>query len=156
MSEEQTDTPPVKEEQKAEVKITLSEDEVKQLNADIEKAKTEIGVMSKEQLDAAKTEGKTEAEKEAQLNQKLADMEKAKTELENKLVEQEKKATEQIEKVQENLNKLVESKQVVAKNPFETEVALSAKVDKLTNDELTNIEEKSARDFFGADYDNRM
>ncbi len=134
---------------------TFTKEELDEINKDIASAKDSL--VSKETqavMEKAKEAGKEEAKQEIEAKQKIDDMAKANEELKTKLEEQEKKASEQLGKMEDKINNLVESKQVIAsENPFESKPALSDKVDKMTNEQVDEFEENSARDFFGQDYD---
>lgn len=138
-------------------KITLTKEQMEEMRRDVADAKATL--VSKDTQDAiakAKEEGADEARKEEELKQKADEATKLAEETKKRLEEQEKASSEKLEAMEKKLNDMVESKQILAaEDPFKTTPALTDKVDKMSEEEVTALEERSARQFFGVDYDNR-
>ena len=149
------------EKQDKPVEVTLSKDELEQITNDIEKAKEQLVAKSADQkLDAierAKLEAKEEAKKEIEDKQKQDALVAENARLQEQLQAQQKLAEEKLTDMDTKIKNMIESKQVIAsEDPFKSTPAMSDKIDQMTNDEVDTLEEQSAREFFGADYDNRI
>ena len=149
------------EKQEKPVEVTLSKDELEQITNDIEKAKEQLVSKTTDQkLDAierAKLEAKEEAKKEIEDKQKQDALVAENARLQEQLQAQQKLAEEKLTDMDTKIKNMVKSKQVIAsEDPFKSTPAMSDKIDQMTNDEVDTLEEQSAREFFGADYDNRI
>jgi len=140
-----------------EDKVTITKEELTSIEKDIADAKAKlVSKDTQEAITKAKEEGKEQATKEAELQKKAEEAEKKTEELQKQLEEKEKLALEKLEKMESKINEMVSSKQIIAaQDPFNTDVAMTEKVDKMSDEEVNNLEERSARQFFGVDYDNR-
>jgi len=136
---------------------TISKEEMEAISRDIQSTKESL--VTKESQDAeakAKAAGKEEAQKEFELQQKLKEQEEANKKLQEELEKTKTETAEKLNIVQKKVDEMIGSKaSVESKNPFETAVGLSKEVDNWSDDKVNEIENRSARKFFGADYDDR-
>jgi len=136
----------------------LNEDDIKKLNEDIKKTQDElVSKQTKEVIEQEKKKAKEEAIKEIEVKKLMEDKEKENQDLKQKLEEQEKKSAEQIGQIQKKVDDMVSSKNPTSgKNPFDTDPNKTIDgVDKWSKEKIDNVEEASARAFFGVAYDDR-
>ena len=140
-------------EEKEDKKVELTKEDLKTIKDDLELAqKLLVSKETTKQIEDAKEEVKKEIE-EKTLTEKL---EAEKKELADKLETKEKETAEQLEKLQTKVDEMISSKAgIVAEDPFKTEPASSKKVDDWSEDKINEVEEDSAKLFFGVDYDDR-
>jgi uncharacterized protein YhaN len=136
----------------------LTEEEKNQINRDIDDARSKIVSRDVDaKIQQAKEEARREAEKELGMKQKLDELEKAKKELESKMETKEKEYAESFGKLKTKVDELVSSKAPIQmENPFSAPQAGAQAIDRMTDDQIEKIEDSSAREFFGPDYDDRV
>ena len=135
----------------------LTEDEVKLLQKDIEDAKSKlISKETDEKIKKAKDEAKKEALAEVEKKKAEDDRERTIKELQEKLEKQEKDSTEKLTAIQKKVDDMVASKAVITKeDPFKNDPNLSKQVDTWSDEKIKEIEENSAKTFFGDAYDGK-
>lgn len=122
-------------------------DEMKELDKQIQAQTAVLAQKERDDLvQKAKDEARKEVLREVELQKQLEEATRAKAEMEKKLAEMEKRTTEEVTKVKEQVNSLISSKAVVPNdNPFKD----THSVDNFSRKQLDEIEERSARAFFG-------
>lgn len=136
--------------------VEYSEDEVKAIQEDINKAKSSL--VSKEtddQIAKAKEQARLEAEKEFTTNQKIQELKAENERIQSEKLEKEKEFADKFSQMNEKINEMIGSKQpVVPENPFKGNQSTGpnqVNVESLSDDAVNAIEEKSAELFFGED-----
>lgn len=136
--------------------VQYSEDEVKAIQEDINKAKSSL--VSKEtddQIAKAKEQARLEAEKEFTTNQKIQELKAENERIQSEKLEKEKEFADKFSQMNEKINEMIGSKQpVVPENPFKGNQSTGpnqVNVESLSDDAVNAIEEKSAELFFGED-----
>lgn len=127
----------------------LTEEDKQQMEKDIADAKKSIA--DKEAaIQKAREEGRNEATKEAELQRKLDDQERARQELERKIKAYEENSAKQNEEFKKQLDSLRESKMVVEpENPFagNKQANPQVNVDAMSEDQIIDIEKESCEAF---------
>lgn len=142
----------------SEDKTTLTEEERAQIQKDMEDArKTLVSEDVESKIRQAKEEAKKEVEKELQMK---AELEKAKAEAEElrkKNEEAQKQAATQLDALKKRVDEMTASRAPTSVvDPFGNPSRLtdgSHPIDSLNDAEIDKLEERSAREFFGEDYD---
>jgi len=130
----------------------LTDQELAAVNAEIEKAKQSLS--SKEVTDAVlkvREEVKREAEENKLKQEVEAERIRAK-ELEDKLKTKEIEAAQKLAEIQKRVDELISSKAVVSgSNPIISQIN-GHPIDRLSDDQINNIEKRAAREYFGERY----
>lgn len=129
----------------------LTKEEIEMIQKDIETIKKET-TLNNEVINKIKNETKEEILKEVTTKQKEQEIIKENEELKNKLAQQEQLTKTKLEELQKKIDSIISSKATTyTDNPFKT---ISGKpIDALNDDEISKIEEESAKAFFGEAYD---
>jgi len=145
------------EETKPEEKEALTEDDLLELKKETERLKASlIGDSTNELVSKTKEDTRAQVEKEMELKQKLEEQERANTELQAKLDKQKEESASKFDDLTGKLDSLIASKQVISKqDPFGSAPPEDSKVaiENLSDEQVDSIEDNSAREFFGSDYD---
>jgi DNA-binding helix-hairpin-helix protein with protein kinase domain len=136
----------------------LTPEEIAQMQKDIEEAKSKL--VSKD-TEAVIQRAKEEAMKELEAKQRVEaerkaqeDKDKLIAELKAKVESQEKEAASKFEMLQKKLDEMASSKAVIPpQDPFTNQTKPQNDIDKWSDAKVNELEEKMAREFFGADYD---
>lgn len=137
----------------------VTKEELAQMNKDTEAALNKLGdKLQQDTIDKAKAEAKAEAQKEFELAQKLTEQERLNKELQAKLEAQQKTTAEQLAALQKKVDDSIGSKAVLnPKNPFvheqQKDTSTLAVIDSMSSEQVNELEEASARAFFGDEYD---
>ena len=138
----------------------LSEEEIKQMEADIAKARADLVSPDTEQkIKQAKEEAKAEAEKEFLVNQKIKELEEEKTKLLEAQKSKEEETAKQLEGFKEKIDSLTSSQQPIrGDDPFKKQKNNDGdnpegNVDKWTDDKVNDFERQSGSAFFGEGWD---
>ena len=138
--------------------VELSEEEKSNLQKDIQSARSNI--VSKETeglIQNAKEEAKKEAEKEFATNAKIKELTEQNEKLKSEQVEKEKAAAEKFDALQSKVDELITSKAPVrTEDPFKPIEKAKNEVDRMSPEQVNDIESASARAFFGEDYDQML
>lgn len=139
---------------------TISKEELDQLNKDLASSANVIAQkMAQESIEKAKDEGRKEAQAEFELKQKLAEQEKLTKQLQEQIEAQKKAAQTEAESMKKKLEELTASKATIPiQNPFANSggaqpTQASHIVDTWDDEKLDQVEQESARAFFGESYD---
>jgi len=131
-------------------------DDIKEMEEAIKKARESlVSKTTEEEIKKAADKAREDALKEAETNKILEEKEKEVEELKAKQLESERRTAEQLEEMKKKMNDLVESKATVNVNdPFLNNNTQPGKVPikDLTDEQVDDLEEKAARDFFGDTY----
>jgi hypothetical protein len=131
------------------------QDDMDSLSKDIEQASAMLVAKERDAVaDKAREEGRKEAEREFQLNQQLEEQAKKMKELEEQLAKTRGTAEEQLSAIKTKVDEMASSKAVLSKAPPMSGV--SADVERLNDKQLDMIEVRSAKAFFGPDYDRML
>jgi len=137
------------------VENILTPEDIAQMQKDIEDAKSRL--VSKDTqavIDKAKEEARNQTIQEIEAKRAQEEKDKLIAELQAKVAAQEKEAAERFEKLQKKLDDMSASKVVITpKDPFESQTKPSDDIDKWSDEKIRQIEEASARKFFGEEYD---
>lgn len=132
---------------------TISKEELEQLRKDADSARQKLSEEERRKVaDEAASKTRAEITHEAELQKALADREKAHKELEDKLIKQQEDVKKQMEEYKKQIDDLSASQAVIKpQNPFaavqNTEGAID--YDKLSDEQRQDMQENSARAFFG-------
>ena len=139
--------------------IVLSKEDLDAISKDIEEAQNKIKETAKAEvsaIDRAKEEARKEVEKEFELKKQAEELARKNEELQKQLEETNKMTSEKLDQFKAKIDDLTASKAVVTnRDPFQEEVAVPHQVDKWSDEKINQLEEESARKFFGDDYDDR-
>lgn len=138
--------------------VVTSQEELKQIEADIQKARDSI--VSKETsalIAKAKEEAKKEAEKEFLTNSKIKELEDEKEKLRQEQVNKEREAATQLEALKKKVDELTSSKAPINfKDPFRPAGSQQNNNQgqslNLTEEQINNIEFESGKAFFGDEF----
>lgn len=129
----------------------LTQAELDNINKDIESAKQSLSTKSTEEIEK---KIRLQLEKEFLLKQQLQEKENKAKELEQKLQDQEKKSSETLNALKSKVDELASSKAVVPNtNPLQRASSETNIVDKMSPEQIEDIEQESARAFFGPTWD---
>lgn len=135
----------------------LSEEDYKKLNEDIEKTKNELtSEETKKKVEQAKEEERKKAQEEFEWKQKLAEQEKQNEELKKKLEETEKKSTQQLDALKKKVDDVIGTKMPPSQQQDPFASGPSKDVASMSDEQVDEIEESSAKAFFGGDYDRML
>ncbi len=134
----------------------LTEEEKQAIDKDLADARTKlVSQDTEDKIRKAKEEGAEAAKVEIEKQQEVDAIKKENADLKASVETKEKEAASNIEMLTKKVDDLVSSKAPVeVKDPF-AEENREKTVNKLSDDEVNNIEERSAREFFGDGYDDR-
>jgi len=147
-----------KEKQEKKVEDPLfTKEELEDINKDIATAKESL--ISKEtemKIEEMKKQAKNEAKQELEAQQKFEQQEKENQELKKQLEAREKEAATKLESLQKKVDEMIGSKAAMQPiDPFKAPPPETEKVDSWSDDKIEQVEEASARAFFGDDLDDR-
>jgi predicted RNase H-like nuclease (RuvC/YqgF family) len=131
-------------------KSGLSPDEQAEIDKTIEEAKRNlVSEETKKKVDAAKQEAKQEFEMQRQLEE----LRKEKEALAKRLEENEKKAQQELDNIKTKLNESIGRSRAPVKSddPFQEPQSQNFSVDRLSDEEVKDIEQQAAEEFFGPD-----
>jgi transketolase len=137
----------------------VTKEELAQLNKDTEQALNKLGdKLQQDTIAKAKVEAKAEAKQEFEIASKLAEQERVNKELQAKLEATQKATSEQLAALQKKVDESIGSRAVInPKNPFvheqQKDTSANHVIDSLSEDQINEVEEASARAFFGEEYD---
>lgn len=129
----------------------FSEEELSQITNDIKKARE--GLVSKEveqKINQVKEEAKREVEKEFLMNDKIKQAEMEKAQLQAEMEKIQKQSAEELERLKSKVDELISSKAPVkTDDPFKKHTDIKNSIDFLSDEQVSDIEEASARAFWG-------
>ena len=139
-------------------KDTLTEEEKKQVDADIDNAKKELVSKDVEdKIEQVKQETKEQVTKELETKQRMDELQKQNETLQKQLEDKEKGFAESFDKLKTKVDDMVTSKaEVKVEDPFKEPDTAAKEIDKMSDEELDKIEERSGREFLGDAYDDRL
>lgn len=144
-------------EEPKDLKKSLSKEEIKAIEDGISNAeKTLVSEETQSVIAKAKEEAKQEALKEVEVQKELEKRDKELQELKQKMQEQEKAASEQLQNLKKSVDDMKGSQAIVnADDPFTKQSSQGSSVDNWSEEKINDVEQDSARAFFGNDYDER-
>ena len=135
----------------------MSPEDKAAIEQDIADAKSKL--ISKEmqqQIEEAKKQTKEELMKELETKQKLEEQDKQIATLKAEKEKQEKEAADRLDKIQARVDDIISSKASIKRDdPFKDEGS-NIDVDRMSDETVDDIEEKSARAFFGEEYEHML
>lgn len=129
----------------------MSKEDIENIKAELEKAKNEsVSKETQTAIEKAKEEARKEAEKEFAINAEIKAKEDEIARLKEETLKKEKEAAERYAALTKKVDDMVESKAVVSsgQDPF-VDKTRDIDVNKLSDEAVSDIEEKAAREFFG-------
>lgn len=128
--------------------VEFSKDEEAAMEKDIEEAKQKL--VSKSTADAIAT-AKEEAKAELQKEQELEQLKKQNEELQQQMKAKEEETSKTLDTFKQKLNEMAASRKTVQnEDPFENkQPPQNASIDELSDEQIRQIEEDHAREFFG-------
>ena len=134
---------------------SITPEELEQIKKDIAAAKGNlVGKELQDEIAKAKEEARRETEERLKREQELKELQESKAKAEEALKKQQEEANTRLEALQTKVDELSGSKNIASgDNPFKENAQGKFDVNKLTDQEIEEIEENSLREFLGADYD---
>lgn len=127
----------------------LSKEELEALNKDLESAKKSLSTKEAEDLvSKAKEDAKKEVEKELRMKAELEAEKLRAAEMEKKYKDLEIEKANQLIALQKRVDELASSKGVAPSAPSQN-TGIGHPIDKLSDEQIEDIEARSAREFFG-------
>lgn len=132
------------EDNKPKEQDVLNNEDLDKLEKDMDNARnTLVSKETEDKIAQAKEEAKKEAEKEFLVNQRIKELEEEKVKLAEDKAKKEEEVAKQLEEMKEKLNAAITSRAVpTANNPFNDKPS-SSNIDKLSDDEVNQIEQAS-------------